>query len=251
MGKKVEWDFSLVITGTNPHDLPLARLAEYLTAWAALLGVQTRPMFSGVTRGCVSLRTRVDPMKKLVAAERLQNAANDDETQPVLHKIEQMLARDGLRRARVMNSTGKVLHMMLPWRETAEMIVQDTAEIDGRVFRISGKDQSTSVGLIEDGTGNAITVETNNDGLARRFAAQFKGGLLRVALHGTWTRNTEGRWEPKRLIADSFEEIEETPLVETMLALQSDPHNRWASIPPEQALAKWRRIRYGTKAEPA
>lgn len=247
MGTRVEWDFALELSGITPDDLPMALLADYLRQWAELIGVAHQPVFKGVIKGSASLRSQVHPLERTNTQVRLRNAANDDKVRPLLETLEGMLARDGLRRARIIDRDRHVLQVVVPTPAAPAdtLVVTDAGEIDGRVYRLSGKDESTSVGLIEDGTGRTISVETNSDSLARQFAAHFKGAILRVRVHGTWTRHPDGRWEPKRLTADRFDVLDDAPLIDTLRALQDMPGNRWAGMTPEQADAAWRELRYG------
>jgi len=251
MGTPVDWDFALELSGVTPDSLPMSALASYLTLWADLLGVEHRPVFKGIIKGCVVLRAKVGAVDRASTFSRLHNAANDQKVRPHLDSIEKLLSRDGIRSAKVSTREGQTLQLVRPAPaiERAEMTVTDSAQVDGRVFRISGKDETTSVGLIEDGTGRAISVETRSDDLARRFAQQFKGKLLRVQVNGTWTRNADGVWEPKNLRATEFEVLEDTPLVETMRSLRQALGNGWADMTASEALATWREIRFGPQEQ--
>jgi hypothetical protein len=247
MSKSIEWDFALELSGITPESLPMSALADYLALWAGLIGVEHRPVFKGVIKGSTVLRAKVGETDRVSTAVRLRNAANDDKVRPLLDKLEKRLESDGIRGAKVIDREGKFLQLVRtePKSGVDELTVTDAAQVDGRVWRISGKDESTSVGLIEDGTGLSLSVETTNDDLARRFARHFKGELLRVQVHGTWTRNASGRWEPKSLKADEFEVLEDAPLVDTMRALRQAPGNGWAALALPDALAAWRNLRHG------
>ena len=239
--KRNAWDFALKLEGASPAALPMSKLAEYIALWAQAIGSDARPIFKGVVKGSAVIRAAVDNSDKATVAKRISNAANDSDFDKCVQQLESMLRRDGFRSAQVLTADNHVLRMVLPEQKpTPEVTIHDTAEIDGVVFRISGKDNTTSVGLLEEGTGRSITVETTNDALARRFAINFKGAVLRVRTRGTWTRNSEGVWEPKKLIAESFEELDDTPLHETMAALRQIKTD-WASMP--DPIAEWKRIR--------
>lgn len=58
------------------------------------------------------------------------------------------------------------------------IVAHDTAEIDGVVFKLQGKDKTTSIGLLEDGTNQVFHFETTNTELARQFAQHFKAVIL-------------------------------------------------------------------------
>lgn len=55
-GKRTDWDFALRIRGVTPRTLPMARLADYLKAWAVLLGDVNEPQFAGIVNGSAVLR---------------------------------------------------------------------------------------------------------------------------------------------------------------------------------------------------
>lgn len=236
------WDFALKLDGIYPADLPMRKLSEYMALWALVMGSDARPVFKGLVKGSVVLRASVDETDKVAVAERLSGGGNDPEFEKLMQRFEDTLRRDGLKSAHFLDAGDSVLRMIFPESKTVtpEITMHDTAEIDGVVFRISGKDNTTSIGLLEDGTDRVFSVETTNNELAKRFARNFKGAVLRVRTHGTWTRTLEGRWEPKNLVADDFEELDGTPLHETMTALRR-LDSGWSKM--EDPIAEWKRIR--------
>ncbi len=245
MGTPVNWDFALELSGTTPDELPMEKLADYLAHWANLLGVEHKPVYKGAVKGSAVLRASVAPLDRVATSVRLGNAANDESTRSLLDAIEGLMARDGLRRAQIKNRDGRVLQVVRVTPAVPELTVTDRAEIDGRVYRLSGKDNTTSVGLTEDITDRVISVETSSDELARRFAQQFKGALLRVSVKGTWTRAPNGEWLPKRLTAEHFEVLEDVPLLDTMRALRDAPGNGWNRMSNQEAMSAWHDLHYG------
>lgn len=252
MAKPVEWDFALELKGVVPDDLPMARLAEYLQEWASLLGVEHRPVFKGIVKGSAVLRAQVPPLERVKASARLRNAANDGDGAKPLARIEAMMAADGVTRGRVVDRQGAVLVLALPTQRPSiqEVTVFDAVDIDGRVVRVEGRDKTAHIGLIESGTGKAISVQTTDDALAQALARHFRGEWVRLRTEGYWVRGSDGRWMPKSLTVLSFEELDNTPASDIVQELSRMPGNGWAKMPLPDALAAWRELR-GVGAEDA
>lgn len=243
MGKVLDWDFELRLASADRATFPMARLAEYLTQWANLLGPTNRPVFQGLVKGSVRIRACVHATAKAETAHRIRNAQLDPDAAPFVQKLERMVAQDGFRYGRIRDRSGRDLLRVVPSPEplVEAMTVTDSVEIDGWVCRVEGRDKTTHIGLVEAGTGRSIALQTTSDPLAVRFAQHFRGSSLRVRTHGTWTRSLEGVWEPKALTADDFEVLDDTPAGAVLEQLRGIPGNNWATM--EDHEQRWREIR--------
>lgn len=231
-GKRLEWDFELRLAKADRDKIPMTRLAEYLTQWALLLGPDHKPVFRGVVTGSIRLRAGVDGNSRLETSARIRNAPLDATTAPYVQRLEQMVAQDGFRYGRVTDREGQDLLRFVPAVRPVlpAITVTETTEIDGWVCRVEGRDRTTHIGLVETGSGRTISVQTTNDALAQRFARHFRGSAVRVRTHGTWTRNEDGLWEPKSLVADDFDELDEAPAIAVLEQLRAIPGNGWAEL---------------------
>jgi len=218
----------------------MTRLGEYLQAWGQLLGGETA-VFKGMVKGSVVLRASVAHEQHAHVEHNLRNAANDG----AFTRLAPMLHADGIRRATIINRRGEVLAWLAPLGPVAEahIVIYDEVDVDGCVIRVEGKDKTSHIGLIESGTGRAISVQTTSDTLAREFAGHYRNGWVRVRTEGTWQRGSSGRWEPKSLIARSVSALDDAPAEILLQELVNMPGNGWSAMPLQDALAHWRQLR--------
>ena len=114
--RKHDWDYALRIRGTTPRAVPLARLGEYLKAYAALLGDANSPTYAGVVNGSALLRASVEPDRKAQTRTRLLavSAGVDDALLKANDTLAQMLAADGLSGAVEDRSRAVILEFRRP-----------------------------------------------------------------------------------------------------------------------------------------
>ena len=242
-GKKHDWDYALRIRGATPRSMPLARLGEYLKVYAALLGDDNEPKFAGVVKGSALLRASIASERKTATHRRLlliRTAAAHDENLIRAHdQLADMLAtdkasggvedRDG---AVILEFTRRDVDLARP-----EHIVQDTGVIDGVVVSLVGIDDTVHLRLLDsENQSRKVTVRDINE--ARKLARYFRGGVLRVHVHGTWKRTGEGAWEPHALYLDRFEELGDEPASELLTELSALEGNRWSTMDDPQALLR-------------
>lgn len=213
MTKARKWDYALSLKGLDPQSIPMSKLAEYLSVWAALLGVENIPILTGVIKGSVLMPATIRPEATVQIRARLQTARYDKGAAKLIDELEVMAARDGLKYCQIIDSTRNELLLIKPKVAPIQtpLVVSDQAEIDGVVYRISGKDDTTSVSILEHGSNKSITFEVRNNSLAQEIATHFKAAPIRAHVHGTWLRNEQGLWEPKSIYADRIEALDLTP----------------------------------------
>jgi len=214
-----------------------------MAEWAQLLGTEGAPVFRGVVDGSVVLRAEVAPTAKNQVKNRLREAPYDEGASRLIQKMQKLMSRDGVV-GTVIDSTKEVILRFDDATESealAPVIVEDVCDLDGTVFRVVGKDVSSHIGLLEYGSDRTFSIETRDDGLAKRFAEHFRGPTLRVRVRGTWRRDENGEWLPHHLIADGFDVLDDQPLHELMHALKEIPGNGWANL--DDPMAEWRSIR--------
>lgn len=240
-GKKDDWDYALRIRGATPRGLALARLGEYLRAYAELLGDAVEPHFAGVVKGSALLRASIPPEHKLNAQARLVlvKLDADDATIGVVDTLAKMLDRDGFIGG-IEDRAGAVI-LEFPKRakqaEPREYIVQDSGVIDGVVVGLVGVDDTVHVRLL-DSTSKIHKVTVRGIAKAWSLATYFRGTTLRVHVHGTWKRTSEGVWEPHSLYLDRFEELDDEPASEILSRLSALPGNRWSTMEDPEALLR-------------
>lgn len=200
-------------------------------------------MFRGVISGSVVFPAEVAVTSKNQVRNRLREAPFDDLANRYIKSLQKLMLCDGVNGTVIDRSKDVLLRFdgVTDADSLTPVIVDDSGEIDGTVFRIQGKDVTSHIGLLEYGSDRTFSLETRDESLARKFAENYKGATLRVRVHGTWRRDESGKWEPYHLVADSFETLDEQPLHEVMQALRAIPDNGWNEF--TDPIREWRKIR--------
>lgn len=244
MSTRKPWDFAFHIKGVSLDSLDMSRLAEYIKAFADLLGDGSAPKLAGIVKGSVVLRVRDCGEHPALARQRIRDAANDDAPgNAPYQKLINLMRKDGAR-GTIIDPGKNVLLTFAPSRtandDAKEYILHDNGELDGVVVGIAGKDDTVHVRLqAHDGTVNSVTVR--DMGLARELAGRFRLGTVRVHVHGTWKRRTDGVWEPNVVYADRIEDLDQSSAQDVFNALAAIPGNSWGALDDADAL--WRKIR--------
>lgn len=244
MAVRQNWDFALHIKGVSLKTLDMARLAEYIKEFAALMGEGASPKFAGIVKGSVVLRARDCNEHMGLTRQRLLSAVNDEAPgHSAYQKIENLMRKDGTR-GDIIDSQKSVI-LSFDSRKAAnddvrEIIIHDNGEIDGTVVGIAGADDTAHVRLQVHG-GKVETVTVRDMALARELATRFRLGPVRVYVHGTWKRTKEGVWEPNRVYADRIEDLDSDSVHDVFRELATIPGNGWSEVKDADEL--WKKIR--------
>lgn len=244
MTKVKKWDFALRLRGTDPKRLPMADLAVYLKEFAALLGVENKPVFTGIIKGSALLKSDVQTDYPSLILSRIRMAANDESSDGAPHyqRIQALTSKDGLT-AQLLDSN-KVVLIDFKKNQISEehepIVVHDTAELDGQVVSIAGQDDTVHVQLMGAG-GRKSSITIRNLTVARDLAKRFRAGMVRIRVHGTWRRSSEGVWEAHNIYADGFEDLEESSPLDVFKALRDVPNNGW--LKHENPIKIWEHMR--------
>lgn len=249
MTKRANWDFSLVLKGVTPSTLPLARLAAYMASFAGLLGDDAKPVFAGLVKGSAVLRVHDRSGFAALTRSRMKAAAVDDEApaRPHFEKITLMSTADSVRALVIDSAKQEVIAFPIPPRRSAaaEIIVDESSEVDGVVVGVEGTDDTAHIRLVDQATGQTIRMQVRDMAVARSAARHFRGPVIRAKVHGKWRRDAEGIWQPHSLYADAIEELDQTPAVDVFKALRALPGNGWAAMPVDDADALLAELRGG------
>lgn len=202
--------YSLRITGTTPAKIPMARLAEYMLEMAKLMGETDGVHFRGVVKGSVAVRaiTEADvaePVSKRVALSAIGEGPR--EAMMAIAKINEMLGEDKAK-ADFKSPSGAVI-IQFPGKkpaQSADILVTEEGQIEGRVIKIGGRDETIPLWLLgDDGVEYHCTVR--GESLAKAIAAHYLGGTIRVYGRGKWRRTQDGRWLLENLTVSDFQEL--------------------------------------------
>lgn len=227
-------EYTLRIDAYSPETMPMARLAEYMTTLANLLGQPERVHFVGVKPGSTCIVHKIEREAAPKVRERLGAvAANDapDDARKAFKELNKMLRSDNAV-ADLNRSDGSAKILRFPGRE--EVVPDEIGpfsqptELDGTLVRIGGKD-ATAHAMILTNDGATPTCEVSRE-MARSLAQYLFGQPIRVRGIGRWFRDSEGQWQLKQLRADAFELLNDRGLSDTVVSLRAIGGNKWKEM---------------------
>ena len=221
--------YELYIDAFTPETIPMARLADYMTSFAELLGNREHVHFGKMKQGSVVVAASVDEIaqrKVEMRIDEVRYGVGPELARKALREIDDRLAEDNAV-GRVLR--GKVKLIEFPGRtrhvEAKLGPVEQAGVLDGEVIQIGGRDETINVHLR---SGDQIQPPcVTSKAIARRLAQHIFGGPIRVRGKGTWARMESGVWILKKFEIVDFEPLDETPLSKLFDGL------RTRLVPPE------------------
>lgn len=216
-------DYELKIGAYTPATIPMARLAEYMGAFADLLGERSRVHFEKLNPGSTVLAVNIQPEARARTKQRIleaRTADTEDTTHKPFKRLNQLLRDDNADGAITANGA-EVIHFP-GYREILPAVIgpfNKHTEIDGVLVRIGGRDK-TAHAQIQDAEGGVWNCEVNHD-MARRLAQYLFGAPVRLSGEGRWLRNEQAEWELKRFKATDFKSLGERSLQASIGAIRS------------------------------
>jgi hypothetical protein len=217
----------------TPRTIPMERLAEYMAAFARLLGEGANVHFREVYDASVAIKAGVDEPARPKVRERvhsLRAGTATKETRKAFDDIDQMLRQDNAYGS--LTGDGDAVVIPFPGKRRPEPAVfgpfRQDGILDGQVYRIGGKDESKHV-HIRDGH-REFSVLTATEALALRLRHHLFGGTLRFRGTGTWYRHGDGSWELRAFKILDFDELDDAPLSDVVERLRAAP-SRLGDVP--------------------
>jgi len=242
---KPNWTYMLRILQRNPERIPMERLGEYIRQFAELLGTENKPIFKGIKKASTGLKAAI-PIERIQYAHlRLVQAKTDQDSKPAryLKNIEEMLGHDSIKAAQLLDASENVIYLFEGISKDIEptyRLSQD-GNVDGIVTGIVGADDTMHLHL-RDCMDRDLRLIIRNEDLARTLLQQFRAGLVRVYIHGTWIRTDSG-WIPEasKCTVDRFEILEEAPISEVFAQLATIENNGWKEM--ADPMKQWEELR--------
>lgn len=236
--------FNFRITAYTPETIPMSRLAEYMTQYAALMGSSTHVHFEKLKKGSTVLCARVEHEDVPKVEQRLQQAGRADAPADVARSYNTI--NDYLR---VDNAQGSVKReggaqiikfpgckQLLPQRIGP---IKEAGQLEGEIVRVGGKDRTIHALLIGP-DGEEYKLTTTSRDMAKELGKHLFT-TVRVNGTGTWFRNEEGQWELEGFTVHNFEPLNERSLIEALAGLREIEGSEWERM--DDPLAKWRELR--------
>ena len=237
--------YALRLKGLTPETLPLERLSKYLAALADLVGRDTPVHFDKVSKGSAMLKVRVPEQHAHAVETRVRAAASAEPGSDLRRAYEQIdqLARGDGTSAEFRPPKGAVI-LQFPGAKTLQaraLVVKEYGEINGRIIRLGGRDDTVPVGLLtpdDEVVSCTATLEQ---------AKQLKAFLLEpvdIVLRGTgrWLRSPEGKWKIEEFKINDFLRMQDDSFDDELKKIKT-VGSGWDDVEDaEQTLA---RLRYG------
>jgi hypothetical protein len=218
----------------------MARLADYLARLAVVFGHKEHVHFLKVRKGSAipEIHVREASARKVNTRLKLVGTAEapKDLTSSV-QNINAMLREDNA--SAVLRVKGGVQLIQFPGCKTPladEAVVHEAGELVGAVIRVGGKDDTVPLTLQD--TDGAIYSCTTTRAIARDLAKHLFGDLVRVQGSGKWRRTPERAWELDEFRIKSWEQLDQTPLVDEIKALRAVEGSLWNDFADPQAELK-------------
>jgi len=231
------------IEGTSPHVIPMARLAEYLTELALLFGHKKHVHFLRVEQGSLPCVIEVEPKTEEAIYSRVKRAAASKGPRDAIRAssaIRAMLRRDHLS-AELKNQDGDIVASYPLDKEPKQDTVGPFWEdgfLDGIVVRLGGIDETLPVHLVYE---QRHYICNANREIVRQLGSRIWGSPVRVHGRGKWYRNTHGAWELQFFDIQSFEDLNESNLLDAVTRLRAIPNNALREL--KDPLAEMQKIR--------
>ncbi len=216
-------EFNFWIDAFTPATIPMARLAEYMTQLAAMLGEPDSVHFVKLKPGSTGIVHRVQYEAVPKVRDRASAIRRGDAPRDALrayNAVNKMLRDD--------NGTGALKEevqeaVIIPFpgiQETEEEIagIRERGTIVGEVQRVGGPHKWVPVLIKSEG-------EVFSGCWADRIIAKQLGQRLfePVRLHGIgkWDRTGEGKWVLKEFVIDHFEPLVDEPLSDALSRIRA------------------------------
>jgi hypothetical protein len=236
----------------TPLTLPMARLAEYLTDLAAIMGHKESVHFIATGEGSAKAIMYVDEEEESRVTSQIQNAARGagpTRANEAYKRLDSRLREDKAV-ADIVNTSKSAPVIEFPGRRTdlpqAYGPIREHASLVGVLKRVGGFDESIPVHL-QRADGVIFYCEAA-PGLAKELLPFYE---KTVRVHGIATYYREnGLWKLEKFRIQSYdpEPVADEKLSETIEKLKAVPGNEWNEL--DDPLEELRKLRHGEDVQP-
>ncbi len=224
--KRRPTEYRLRIDAYSPDTMPMARLAEYMSELATLLGEQTAVHFQRLERGSTVLVSKIETeavpkVRERVNAMRRQRGPVPDDALRAYRKMNNLLREDnGV--ASLKERGNRAVVISFPGREDAQErypLTREYGSIEGTVVSVAGKDHTVHVRLLVESGTTLSGIYTTNRQIGKALAHLFDEPV-RLEGMGSWKREDSGTWKLEAFKIESFEELTSATLSHAITELR-------------------------------
>jgi hypothetical protein len=208
----------------TPENIPMGRLAEYMAAYARLLGEPEAVHFEKIIDASVGLLARIDVPARAKVAQRMDNlraGIAQKELLRAFNELDTMLRND--------NATGTLEDgegaIIVPFPGKTRVLpptygpFSQEGALEGQVIRVGGKDDSVPINL-RDGARVHTGLSTTRE-IAKRLGQHLFAETVRVTGTGRYTRHADGVWELVSFKISDFEILDDAALNDVINKLRA------------------------------
>lgn len=225
------------IDAFRPDTIPMARLAEYMAALAALLGNEESVHFVRLDVGSIELVHKIDSAARAAVDIRIAGLDRGDAPPDVsraFDTLDRMLAND--------NAIGnlvdgeKVMVLCFPGRDRPRSkppeypTLTQAGTLQGELVKIGGLGDVVPVHLREAGAEGHVHICHANRTVARELAPHLFGTPVRVSGQGRWQRLPGGTWRMVDFIIHALETMDDDTLLDVVARLRQAGASGWRSV---------------------
>lgn len=221
--KRTGTEYRFSIDAYTPETMPMARLAEYMTQLAEILGEPSAVHFDRLESGSTVLVHKIEREAAPKVRERAAAVQRGDAPRDALRAyraINRLLCEDnGVGLLRENRRGARIL--VFPGRDAAEETIASVRQpgtIDGFVMRVGGTDETVPVWLKSED--QLISHCWAKKQLAKQLAQKL---FEPVRLFGTgrWGRDSDGLWTLLAFEIRTFETLQDAPLSAAITKLRA------------------------------
>lgn len=225
------YEYRLRIDIFSIETLPMARLAEYMADLARLLGEQERVHFVRLEQGSAVLVSSIEETSAPKLTERLQKVQQGHGPKDAMQAyaaLDSLLAKDNA--VATLTGEGGAEIIAFPGRTRPKPVrygpFRDYGSLDGIVIRVGGRGDTIPV-LVRDAEGAEFHCQTTVE-MSKQLAAHYLGATVRIHGNGKWVREEDGSWTLQEFDIESFEVLDDSPLMDVVAKLRTIEGSEWS-----------------------
>ena len=250
MARKIKQycEYRFEIEAFSPETIPMARLAEYLTDLAVMLGNDKSVHFVRVDKGSTVPVIQVEYEAEPKIRERIRQIKHKEAPERALQAVaslDKRLAEDNGRGNLIDPRGAKVLKF--PGKDKGSMPIfghiNQPGVFQGVPIKVGGDNDPVPIHL-KDGKNKFIVLAKRS--LAKDVANYLFTTVVRIEGMGRWVRTADGEWQMLTFTAHSVRPVDNAD-IKTNLAALRDIDAEWKRL--DDPLAELERIRNGGKVQ--
>ena len=225
-------EYRFKIDAFTPDTLPMARLAEYLSDLATMLGEVASVHFVRLDRSSTAVVHQIEAAAVSKVRERVNSILRGDGPPDAMKAYKQTNRRlkdDNSIGVLTENGTAEIIRFPgreMEYPESYGPFKQDGA-LDGKIILVGGKSDPVPVHIQQgEVIYNCYAVRS----LASELGRHLFESEVRVKGNGRWTREPDGEWTLDRFTIKSYEVLEDEPLSTVVAELREIRGSGWNKV---------------------